>query len=160
MPKDHRSFFERLTGSVNAVENDEEEIIREPMITEEKTKTVEKSGDWMNEEEEGQLAVDVFQTPSEIIIQAVVAGVKPDDLDVSITQDMVTLRGRRQKQREISTEDYYYQELYWGIFARSILLPQEVDADSAEATLKNGVLTIKLPKLDKNRVQKLKVKNE
>lgn len=160
MPKDHRSFFERLTGSVNAVEDEEEEIIREPMITGEKIKTVEKSGDWMNEEEEGQLAVDVFQTPNEIIIQAVVAGVKPDELDVSITQDMVTLRGRRQKQREISGEDYYYQELYWGAFSRSILLPQEVDADSAEATLKNGVLTIKLPKLDKNRVQKLKVKNE
>ncbi len=160
MPKDHRSFFERLTGSVNAVESDEEEIIREPMIAAEKTKTAAKAGDWMNEEEEGQLAVDVFQTPSEIIIQAVVAGVKPDELDVSITQDMVTLRGRRQKQREILGEDYYYQELYWGAFSRSILLPQEVDADSSEATLKNGILSIKLPKLDKNRVQKLKVKNE
>ena len=160
MPKDHRSFFERLTGSVNAVENDEEEMIREPMVAAEKTKAAAKAGDWMNEEEEGQLAVDVFQTPSEIIIQAVVAGVKPDELDVSITQDMVTLRGRRQKQREISGEDYYYQELYWGAFSRSILLPQEVDADSSEATLKNGILSIKLPKLDKNRVQKLKVKNE
>jgi len=79
---------------------------------------------------------------------------------VSITQDMVTLRGRRQKQREILGEDYYYQELYWGAFSRSILLPQEVDSDSAEATLKNGILSIKLPKLDKNRVQKVKVKNE
>ncbi|PIZ56324.1 MAG: hypothetical protein COY22_01620, partial [Candidatus Tagabacteria bacterium CG_4_10_14_0_2_um_filter_40_13] len=131
MPKDHRSFFERLTGSVNAVEDDEEEIVREPMITTEKTKSAAKAGDWMNEEEEGQLAVDVFQTPSEIIIQAVVAGTKPDELDVSITQDMVTLRGRRQKQREILGEDYYYQELYWGAFSRSILLPQEVDSDSA-----------------------------
>jgi len=68
MPKNHRSFFERLTGSVNAVEDDEEEIVREPMITTEKTKSAAKAGDWMNEEEEGQLAVDVFQTPSEIII--------------------------------------------------------------------------------------------
>lgn len=160
MPKDHRSFFERLTGSVNAVEDDKEEIIREPMIAVEKTKTAAKAGDWMNEEEEGQLAVDVFQTPSEIIIQAVVAGVKPDELDVSITQDMVTIRGSRQKQREISTEDHYYQELYWGSFSRSILLPQEVDAETSEATLKNGLLTIRLPKLDKDRVQKLRVKNE
>jgi len=72
----------------------------------------------------------------------------------------VTLRGKREKQREVSGNDYFYQELYWGAFSRSILLPQEVDADEAQATIKNGLLTIHLPKLDKARVAKLKVKNE
>ena len=168
MPKNHRSFFERLTGSVNAEDKEkgeeEEEIMSLESKSRERVERVEKTkpakSDWMNEEEEGQLAVDMFQMPNEIIIQAVVAGVKPDELDVSITQDMVTIRGSRQKQREISTEDHYYQELYWGSFSRSILLPQEVDAETSEATLKNGLLTIRLPKLDKDRVQKLRVKNE
>jgi HSP20 family protein len=166
MPKDHRSFFERLTGSVNADRDEEEEGIRErevihPPIKNKSTKTekMPEKSDWMTEEE-GQLAVDVFQTPNEIIIQSVVAGVKPEELDVSITQDMVTIRGKRQNQREISGEDYYYQELYWGGFSRSVLLPQEVDAEEAEATLRNGLLTIKMPKLDRDRVQKLKVEIE
>jgi HSP20 family protein len=171
MPKDHRSFFERLTGSVSA-DNEEQEITREreifhPAIKDKSTKAereklekITEKGDWMDEEEEGQLAVDMFQTANEIIIQAVVAGVKPDELDVSITQDMVTIQGKRQRQRETSGDDYYYQELYWGGFSRSVLLPQEIDADASEATLKNGLLSIKLPKIDKNRTQKLRVKNE
>ena len=172
MPKDHRSFFERLTGSVNADDDEEREIISEreifhPAIKDKSTR-VEKErlekmaekGDWMAEEEEGQLAVDMFQTANEIIIQAVVAGVKQDEIDVSITQDMVTIQGKRQRQRETSGDDYYYQELYWGGFSRSVLLPQEVDSDASEATLKNGLLSIKLPKIDKNRIQKLRIKNE
>lgn len=184
MPKNHRSFFERLTGSVSADEEEEREIIRSEISPPSRDKNKDKNrdrdreknksrngdeedqvisakSDWMaEEEEEGQLAVDVFHSPTDIVIQAVVAGVKPEDIDVSITQDMVTIRGRRQKHQEFSGEDYYYQELYWGAFSRSIMLPQEVDAEEAEATMKNGFLTIKLPKLDKNRVQKLKVKNE
>lgn len=168
MPKDRRSFFERLTGSVSS-NKDEEEDFREreivhPAIKDKSTKSekaLAEKDDWLaEEEEEGQLAVDMFQTANDITVQAVVAGVKPDDLDVSITQDMVTIHGKRQNQREISGEDYYYQELYWGGFSRSVLLPQEVDVEEAEATLKNGLLTVKMPKLDKNRVQKLKIEVE
>ncbi len=166
MPKDRRSFFERLTGSVNSGEDEEDFREREivhPAIKDKSTKpekALAEKEDWLTEEEEGQLAVDMFQTPNEIIVQAVVAGVKLDDIDVSITQDMVTIRGKRQQQREISGEDYYYQELYWGGFSRSVLLPQEVDPDASEAILKNGLLTVKLPKIDKNRIQKLKVEVE
>ncbi len=167
MPQDRRSFFEKLTGSVNASQEDEAASDdsrfhthgRDTSNNYDNSKSVSES-DLVAEEEEGQLAVDMFQSPSEIAIQAVVAGVRPDELDVSITQDMVTIRGKRQKQREIAGDDYYYQELYWGTFSRSIMLPQEVDAEESEATLKNGILTIKLPKLDKNRIQKLKIKNE
>ncbi len=173
MPKNHRSFFERLTGSVNTDEENEQQDfenneIEETFVSrdfdrradkEEKSKSL-KTVLQDEDEEDGQLTVDMFQNPNEIIIQAVVAGVRPDELDVSITQDMVTIHGRRQKQKEISGDDYYYQELYWGGFSRSILLPQEVDSEEAEASLKQGLLTIKLPKLDKDRVQKVKVKNE
>ena len=110
--------------------------------------------------EEGQLTIDVYQTTDEMVIKSTIAGVKQDDLDITIATDMVTIQGSRRKDENISPEDYYYQELYWGTFSRSILLPQEIDSDEAEATIKNGLLTIKLPKMDKAKVQKLRVKNE
>ncbi|MBI4121487.1 MAG: Hsp20/alpha crystallin family protein [Candidatus Ryanbacteria bacterium] len=172
MPKT-RSFFERLTGSVSrdsyyGDEAETQEEINEPpkarlavsqARTRPKQTPVKKEGDWLAEEaEEGQLTVDVFQSGDDIVIQSTVAGVKPDDLDVQITRDMITIRGKREQAREVAGEDYYYQELYWGSFARSIMLPNEVDVDEAEATLKNGLLTIKLPKLDKNRTERLRVK--
>ena len=143
-----RSFFERLTGSVKVEPVEESGMLH---------KTQKHD---LPQDEEGQLAIDVWQTPEEIMVQAIVGGVRLDDLDVEVTHDMVTLRGKRERQKEISGNDYFYQELYWGAFSRSILLPQEVDSDEAEATMKNGLLTIKLPKLDKARISKLKVKNE
>jgi len=116
-------------------------------------------GEWMEEESsEGQLSVDVFQTPDEIVIKAHVAGVKPDDLDVSITRDMVTIRGKRSDHTEVQHDDYFYKELYWGSFSRTILLPQEVDTEQAEASEKHGLLTLRLPKIDKEKQKKLKVK--
>ncbi|MDP3785314.1 MAG: Hsp20/alpha crystallin family protein [bacterium] len=158
MPKDGRSFFEKLTGAVH-VESPAEEIEMSSPKIQSRSAAPAKT-DWLQPEEEGELTVDMMQTPDDIIIQAMVAGVKPEDLDVSITHDMVSLKGKRQKNFEASGKDYFYQELYWGAFSRSILLPQEVDSDEAVATLKNGLLTIKLPKLDKSRTQKLKVKME
>ncbi len=176
MPKS-RSFFERLTGSVPKEEYYAEEELAEDIegppepprarlaVSQAHTRAkapVAKKEDWLSaeKEEEGQLTVDVYQTGDDIVIQSTVAGVKPDDLDVQITRDTITIRGKREQAREVAGEDYYYQELYWGSFARSIMLPHEVDVDEAEANLKNGLLTIKLPKLDKNRTERLRVKNE
>lgn len=158
-----RSFFERLTGSISA--DDFEDDIKEeqssfsPSIRHMTTHTEEEKPAPTPEEEEAQLTLDMHQTPDEIIIEAMVAGVKPEDLDVSITQDMVTINGKRTKTTHVQEDNYYYQELYWGRFSRSILLPQEVDSEEAEATMKNGLLSIKLPKLDKSKVQKLRIKN-
>lgn len=113
----------------------------------------------INEDDnEGQLSVDVHQTPSEIIIRAMVAGVRQDDLDVTITRDMVTIKCKRENVHTVAEEDYFFRELYWGSFSRTILLPQEVEPDEAEATEKNGLLTIKLPKINKGRQTKLKIK--
>ena len=100
----------------------------------------------------------MYQNDSEIVIRALVAGVKPEDLDVSITRDMVVITGKRVEQKEVSEDEYVYQELFWGAFSRTVVLPAEVDVDSAEATEKHGLLTIKLPKLNKDRQTKLKVK--
>jgi len=112
----------------------------------------------LDEEQEGQLTVDVFQDDQNIVIQSTIAGVSPDDLDVSITNDMVTIRGERRRQYDIDDEDYFYQECYWGTFSRSIILPVEIDSDRAEAKIKNGVLTIRIPKANAAMTRKLKVK--
>lgn len=111
------------------------------------------------EEADGELAVDMYQTPTHIILKAMIAGVRPEDLDVSITRDMVTIRGKREQHTEGTAGDFFFQELYWGSFSRTIVLPQEVEIEEAEASEKHGLLLIKLPKLDKGRHAKLKVKS-
>ena len=189
MGKEGRSFFERLTGTVNVDDFEEEaeeqvvmqdedklagqkmnqlrverkapseEMREEPPHTEIRRQP-EDDRDWIEEEnEEGQLTVDVYNTPNEIVIKAIVAGVKPDDLDISITRDMVTIRGKREEQREVDSDDYFYRELYWGAFSRTILLPQEIEVEDANASEKHGLLVIRLPKIDKEKQTKLKVKS-
>lgn len=96
---------------------------------------------------EGQLTVDVFQTAAEIIIQSAIAGVSQSDLDISLTREMVTIKGSRPRPETATAASYDHRELYWGAFSRAIILPMEVDVDKAKATLKNGLLTIRLPKL-------------
>lgn len=155
MFRDTKSFFDRLTGIVNT---DQEEK-RESAVVEPPEKTTQDDN-WMEEENsEGQLTVDVHQTPTEIIIHAMVAGVKPDDLTISINREMVSIKGKRERSQEIVDEDYFYKELYWGSFSRTILLPQEIEVEEAEAIEQNGLLTIRLPKVDKEKTQKLKVKS-
>ncbi|MEK7145472.1 MAG: Hsp20/alpha crystallin family protein, partial [Patescibacteria group bacterium] len=153
MAKEKRSFFERLTGAVNVPAESEE---REVNVA----ATDEKLSEWLEEENgDGQLAVDVYQTPDDIFIRAMVAGVKAEDLDISITRDMVTIKGLREGSHEISEENFFFKELYWGSFSRTILLPQEVEVEEAEASEKNGLLSIRLPKVDKGRQTKLRVKS-
>lgn len=119
----------------------------------------ERGADWIEEAEEGQLSVDVYQTPKDIIVQAMVAGVDPNNLQVNITRDMVTIKGKREENRTISEENYFAQELYWGSFTRTILLPHEIEPEEAEATECNGLLTVKLPKIDKGKKATVKVKS-
>ncbi|MSR78780.1 MAG: Hsp20/alpha crystallin family protein [Candidatus Taylorbacteria bacterium] len=157
MAKDKRSFFERLTGSVQFEEKD-----NSPAVASAPKGKVKKSDKetWMEEEsEEGQLTVDVYQTPDEIVIKTMIAGVKPEDLDISITRDMVTIKGLREESREVGDGDYFTKELYWGSFSRTILLPQEIEVEGAEALEKHGLLVIKLPKVEKGRQTKLKVRS-
>lgn len=109
-------------------------------------------------EEEGELTVDIYDKDDAIVIQSTVAGVKPEDLEVSITSDMVSIRGTRQSIEGVSDEHYYYKELFWGTFARSVILPEEIDENHTEATLKHGMLTIMLPKKKRGIAQKVKIR--
>ncbi len=147
--RDKRSFFEKLTGSVRIDDESTEES---------ELQSEEKKTPWAEEAEEGQLTVDVYETTNDIVIKTMVAGVKPEDLDISITREMVTIRGKRSEDRTVSSEDYFHRELYWGTFSRTIVLPKEVDIEEAEAIEKYGLLILKLPKLDKNREARLRVK--
>lgn len=151
MSKEKRSFFERLTGAVS-VENEGDAIKTIP-------KGAVHAGEWMPEEsEEGQLTVDVYQNGNDIVLQAMVAGVAPENLNISITRDMVTIKGRRDAPVNIPDENYFNKELYWGSFSRTVLLPQEIEPEEAEATQRHGLLTLKLPKIDKAKVREIKVK--
>ncbi len=115
---------------------------------------------WPSLENEGELAVDVYALKDEFVLQAVVGGVKADDLDISITNDMITIRGRRDRKEDKAIEKVYYSECFWGPFSRTIILPQEINADKARATIKDGLLTIHLPKLIKTEKRTLKIKEE
>jgi len=115
---------------------------------------------WLDEDNEGQLLLDVFQDDKNIYIKSTIAGVRPQDLDISVNNDMLTIRGSRSHEQAVSQKDYFFQECYWGNFSRSIILPTEVKSDKISATLKNGVLTVTLPKLERKRNIPVKVKEE
>jgi len=111
------------------------------------------------DEPAGELAVDVYQTPDAIVVKALIAGVHPNSVDISLTREMLTISGTRADEREVDEEHYFQRELYWGSFSRTILLPEEVDVDLAEASERHGVLMIRLPKINKKRQTKLKVRS-
>ncbi|MBP9760411.1 MAG: Hsp20/alpha crystallin family protein [Candidatus Pacebacteria bacterium] len=171
MPKPKQSFFQRLTGAVDVDDGYEDEYTEEaparrntraPQAQYDDRSVAEtnspRQGDWEEEAVEGQLTVDVYQTPEEIVIRSIVAGVRPEDLDISISRDMVTVRGVREEHKEVSEDNFFHKELYWGAFSRTVLLPAEVEVEEAQATEKHGLLTIRLPKIDKEKQTKLKVK--
>ncbi len=154
-----RSFFERLTGSIRMEEEHEEPKKITIGIT--GNKGGKKNGNgWMEEEnDEAELSVDVYQTPTEIIVQTMVAGVRPEDLELTIARDLVTIRGKREESRTVDEENYFAKELYWGRFSRTISLPAEVEPEEAEATEKHGLLTIKLKKVDKEKKNSIKIRS-
>jgi len=125
----------------------------------EKKITAENNNEWLSGDyEEGQLSIDVYQSPKDLIIKSTIAGVKPDDIDISINNDMLTIRGKREMREVIDTANYLYRECYWGAFSRSIILPCEVKAEKIDAYLEDGVLTIILPKVKRKKDMKIKVK--
>lgn len=101
--------------------------------------------------EEGQLAIDVMETETEIILRSAIAAVRPEDLEVFVNNDMLTVRGTRATTSEGHEGDYLVRECHWGAFSRSIILPAEIDADRISAELKNGILSVRMPKTHRSR---------
>jgi HSP20 family protein len=150
MHQPKKSFFERLTGTVKI----EDELTEESGIDQD-----EPRGRMLEEtDSEGELSVDVYQTADDIIVKTMIAGVKPEDIEVNITRDMVSIKGKRSEDDD-QAQDYFHRELYWGSFSRTIMLPEEIEVEDADATEKHGLLTIRLPKIDKSKQSKLRVKS-
>lgn len=110
--------------------------------------------------EEGQLSIDVYQQDSKLIIKSTIAGAKPEDVDISLQGDVLTIKGKREMDEYIDYNDYLYRECYWGKFSRTIILPFDIDESKVDVNLERGVLTIILPKLEKKEQVKLRVKSE
>lgn len=150
-----KSFFDKLTGSSAASDAANPQGDTSPTVGDAMAGATDTG-----EEGEGQLTIDVYQTENDIIIKSTVAGISADDIDITVTGDMVTIRGTRHRDEEVPQENYYYQECYWGAFSRSVILPVDIDAERIDAAMKNGILTIRLPKLEKEKTKKLKVRVE
>lgn len=162
MLKEKRSFFERLTGSFSP--ETEYLEVNSFQDTDSQSKNnyspVQQQEEDEEDSEDGQLAVDVFQNENEIIVQAIVAGIRPDELDVSVDKNQVSIKGKRTRNKQSGAENALFHELYWGRFGRVISMPGEVDADSSEAVIKNGILTLKIPFVKKSKTQKIRVREE
>lgn len=156
MAKD-KNLINKLMGTQTVPDDEELDQSMEEMEVEEGTApSASSQEDWLSEYE-GQLTIDMFQTKDNVIIKSTIAGVKPEDIDVTIANDMVTIRGERKRDFEASSEDYFYQECYWGSFSRSVVLPVDVDIENVSADLKDGILTVILPKAAKAKAKKIKV---
>ncbi len=165
-----RSFFERLTGSIR-MEEDEPTVYTaplarrpasyarydEPIDQEEEVIEVQAEEDLQEEPVEAQLAVDLYETNDALIVKTMTAGVKKEDLQISLSRETLTIRGRRDNEARAYQNEYHNQELYWGPFSRVVELPEEIDIEQATATEHHGLVTIRLPKFDKRRQTTLKV---
>lgn len=180
MKKRKPSFFERLTGNVSLEEYDDHDVYdpydaptdhRAPQVDHKQSRHLDighpsshqhvaQSRQPIAAPIEGDLSVDVFQTEDEVVIKALVAGVRPDDVDVSITRDTVTIRGEREEDVSTTTDNYFHRELFWGAFSRTIILPAEVEVEEATAYEKHGILEIHLPKINRDKQTKLRIKSQ
>lgn len=173
MRKERKSFFEKLTGAINVDEEEydldedfddnyarrpkERRVLHERQAAPQSFQ--EEARPFIRDEFfEGQLAVDVIQTPDDVLIKTIVAGVSPEDLDVSISRDSVTIRGTREENLAAHDNDYIHREISWGAFSRTVSLPAEIETEEAEAIERHGILTIRLPKINRERQTKLEVR--
>lgn len=117
-----------------------------------------KNKEWQDfDEPAGQLGIDVYQTATDLVIQSAIAGVRPENLEISLERDVVTIKGIREKPFP-EDGDYFTQECYWGPFSRQVIMPVEVDPDKTEASMKEGILTVRIPKILREKKRTIKVR--
>lgn len=135
----------------------EEQIVEKEVVEQAPSKPKEQGEDWMTDFE-GQLNIDMYQTKDNVIIKSTIAGVRPEDIDITVANDMITVKGSRKKEEAVPQDDYFYQECYWGSFSRSVIVPVDIDSEHIEADLKDGILTVVISKAAKAKTKKVKVK--
>lgn len=149
MSNEKKSFFEKIIKST-----DDRTDLKEISVGETAEKAMRKS------DEEGQLAVDVYEISSAIVVESIIGGVKSEDVNISVANDVLTLKGVRERADSAGENNYFVSECFWGPFSRSIILPVEVDTDGVKATMKNGILKVILPKLTGTKTKKIKIEEE
>lgn len=171
-----RSFFQRLTGTGSYDDDEMEESYDVEAESNDqsldKARSISKGSlgkgaiennnrsSWMEEQgDEGELSLDMYTTPDAIIVRTMIPGVKKEDIDIAISRDNLTIKGKRVEENRVADQDYHCRELYWGSFIRTISLPHEIDIERADAAERDGMLTLTLPRVDKGRQAKLKIKS-
>jgi HSP20 family protein len=166
------NFFEKLKKGMGieipVEEEKKKEEVKEKKEIEERGKEKKKGIQLKEKEEkreeekwpqpEGELAVDMYQTDEELVILSAIAGVKSEDLNLYLEGDMLFIEGERKKPIQ-EGGDYFLQECYWGKFSRKIVLPVEINPEKISATFKDGILTIRLQKISKERRKKILIKS-
>jgi len=109
-------------------------------------------------EETFSFPVDMYETDDALVVKAALPGLRPEDVEISVQGDLLTIRGEIKREEKVERENYHRRELHYGVCARTISLPVSVDADKAEATFENGILTVTLPKVPEARAKTIKVK--
>jgi HSP20 family protein len=165
--QEEESLAEELAPDDAADEQEmviEEEEVAEPVMVIERSpkqpatlEVKEGNEEWLNDFE-GQLNIDMYQTKDNVIIKSTIAGVRPEDIDITVANDMLTIKGSRRKDESVPADDYFYQECYWGNFSRSVIIPVDIESEEIEADLKDGILTVIIPKAAKAKTKKVKVK--
>ena len=110
--------------------------------------------------DEAQPPIDMFQSPSEVVVKATLPGVKPDDVEITITGDTLTIKGATKATEEVKRDDYLYHEHRYGAFSRSVTLPSALQSEKAEATFENGILTLTIPRAEEMKPKTIKVKTK
>jgi len=151
-PEEEEAESEELIVEEVEVESQEADLEAAPAPQKPK-----EGEDWMTDYE-GQLNIDMYQTKDNVIIKSTIAGVRPEDIDITVANDMLTIKGARRKEEAVTQDDYFYQECYWGNFSRSVIIPVDIDSEGIEADLKDGILTVIIPKAAKAKTKKVKVK--
>jgi HSP20 family protein len=137
---------------------EEKSVAKNKGKKEKEAKPAENTDQWFSDEEiTGQLSIDLYDAGDSLIIESTVAGVQPEDIDISAEPDLITIRGKRKKDREVAKKNYFYQECFWGSFARTVVLPTTVKPDGVRANIKNGILIVILPKAEE-KIANIKVK--
>jgi len=160
------NFFEKLKRGMGIevpVEEEKEkrekkeiQLKKEEEKNQKKEEKIEEKERWP--EPEGELAVDMYQTDEELVILSAIAGVKAEDLNLYLEGDVIFIEGERKKPIE-EKGDYFLQECYWGRFSRKIVLPVEINPEKISATFKDGILTIRIQKISKERKRKILIKS-
>ena len=154
------NIFKKLAG-LSGKKNQHVEINNQEEMAAKKEAAKMEPAAWLGDDyDEGQLSIDVYQTSDKLVVKSTIAGVKPENIDISINNDMLTIRGKRESMEKITEDNYLIKECYWGGFSRSVILPVEVDAEKVDAALDNGILTVILPKAKSAKQFSIKVKEK